>query len=148
MADDAMPPLAAAAVAADWELQREGLEHLRIAVDALLRPGLAGLRECADRIDAAYEIDPRGVRRPTAKRDRLSAQAVAQAFGLSVYRRAALIELRWAAFAETRAELACHLDHAMYRLVEAMAEERMRQRTLATGAGGIVVVAVGQEAEG
>jgi hypothetical protein len=112
-------------VVADWGLGRFGAEHVRDALEAVLdmRPG--SLVRARESVKAAGEAPRAGlcVLLPTPRaKARLEAAGVAAAFGLSMRRQAVLVELRWAAFAETVVELRGHLDHAAKRLAECIEE--------------------------
>jgi hypothetical protein len=115
-------------VVLDWLLGRPGAEHLRDAVTMLLAspPNLVGAMEAI--ADACRREKAKGavldLRGPTPVRhvSLRTAEGVAQVFGLTALQRAALIELRWAAFARSVDEIGEHLEQAARRLAEAIDE--------------------------
>jgi hypothetical protein len=143
-------------VVRDWGLDRPGLERLHVAVRMLIRCGLVRgpgasrrlvrLQCVASEIEGARSIDPRAVATAKPFDWRLAARGVAGAFSLGLREEAALLELRWAAQAETAAELAGHLDQAALRIGEAIAGEQERLAGYAPTPG--VVAALAREAGG
>jgi hypothetical protein len=110
-------------VTTDWGLRRLELQALRGAAYALLS---GDLDCCRDLVRSAQaRAADRGKSQPEVWRaeSRLTAEGVATAFGLCVRRQAALIELRWAALAESRVERVDHLRHAAERLEACGREE-------------------------
>jgi hypothetical protein len=110
-------------VTADWGLKRLDVQALRAAVLALLGDFTAAY--CLDLVRLAEARAADRSARPVAwgRESRLTAEGVATAFSLSLRRQAALIELRWAALAETRAERLDHLAHAAMQLADCIRQE-------------------------
>jgi len=136
-------------VVLDWGLHRAGVEDLRNAVTVLLDGRVGGLKlpTCAELVRRARAIDPRRLIGNDCA-GRIEPSGLAAAFGLTLRQRAVLVELKFAAFAQTPDELRGHLDHALVRLAGCIQEAKDRDYEPTPGVVAALNAAAKRQVEG